>query len=59
MPFLSKKQMAWGNSPAGIKALGGKDKVQEWNAATNQKTLPLRVPKIKLRGSMAKLAGAK
>jgi len=26
MPFVSKKQQAWGNSPAGIKALGGKKK---------------------------------
>lgn len=37
MPFVSKKQQAWGNSPAGIKALGGKKAVEEWNKATPKK----------------------
>ena len=40
MPFLSKKQAAWGNSPAGQKALGGKAKVAEWNGATDFAHLP-------------------
>jgi len=34
MPFVSRKQQKWGNSPAGIRALGGKAKVAEWNAST-------------------------
>ena len=51
MPFVSKQQEKWGNSPAGIKALGGKSKVQEWNAATNEGSLPEKVgsPKRGLR----------
>ena len=31
MPWKSKAQQRWGNSPAGIKALGGKKNVAEWN----------------------------
>lgn len=38
MPWKSKKQMAWGNSPAGVKALGTAG-VKEWNAATKGKKL--------------------
>lgn len=34
MPFLSRKQQRWGNSPSGVAALGGSEKVAEWNAAT-------------------------
>jgi hypothetical protein len=34
MPFLSRSQQRWGNSPSGVKALGGKKKVEEWNDAT-------------------------
>ena len=40
MPWASKSQEKWGNSPTGVKALGGAKKVQEWNAATDQKSLP-------------------
>jgi hypothetical protein len=43
MPWLSKKQEAWGHSPSGLKALGGPASVREWDAATNQKSLPERV----------------
>ena len=43
MPFLSKKQAAWGNSPPGQKALGGKAKVAEWNGATDFAHLPTKV----------------
>jgi len=46
MPFVSKAQQRWGNSKAGLRALGGKQKVQEWNSSTNQKALP---PKKGLR----------
>lgn len=47
MPFVSKKQQAWGNSPAGIKALGGKKAVEEWNKATDNKKLPKYAKKKK------------
>jgi hypothetical protein len=40
MPFKSKAQNAWGHTKAGMKALGGKKKVEEWESKTNYKTLP-------------------
>lgn len=42
MPFVSRAQQRWGNSPAGRKALGGKGAVDEWNASTNFESLPER-----------------
>ena len=47
MPWVSKKQRAWGHSPAGIKALGGKKAVEEWDKATKGKKLPKKVKKNK------------
>ena len=47
MPWKSKKQRAWGHSPAGIKALGGKKAVEEWDKATKGKKLPKKVKKNK------------
>lgn len=47
MPWKSEAQRKWGNSPAGIKALGGKKNVEEWNKATGDKKLPKYVPKKK------------
>lgn len=47
MPWKSKKQRAWGHSPEGIKALGGKKAVEEWDNATKGKKLPKRVKKGK------------
>ena len=47
MPWKSISQMRWGNSPAGIKALGGKKNVDEWNKATKGKKLPKVAPKKK------------
>ncbi len=46
MPFKSKAQQRWGNSPAGHKALGEKG-VKEWNTATAGKRLPERLGKRK------------
>jgi hypothetical protein len=34
MPFVTPRQQRWGNSPAGVEALGGESKVHEWNEAT-------------------------
>lgn len=47
MPWKSKKQRAWGHSPEGTKALGGKKAVEEWDKATKGKKLPKRVKKNK------------
>lgn len=44
MPFVSKAQAKWGNSPAGHKALGD---VSEWNNATDFKHLPEKVMSTK------------
>lgn len=47
MPWKSKSQRAWGHSPEGIKALGGKKAVEEWDKATGDRKLPKRVKKGK------------
>lgn len=50
MPWKSASQQKWGNSPAGVKALGAAG-VKEWNAATRGKKLPKRKtkqPSVKL-----------
>lgn len=47
MPWKSKKQRAWGHSPEGIKALGGKKAVEEWDKTTKGKKLPKTVRKGK------------
>ena len=44
MPFTSKSQQRWGHSPDGEKALGGPDKVSEWDASTDFKDLPEKKP---------------
>jgi len=38
MPWRSKAQAAWGNSPSGVAALG-KEGVKEWNNATPKGSL--------------------
>lgn len=43
MPYESLAQERWAHTPAGTKALGGKDKVAEWDSATKGKKLPQRV----------------
>lgn len=47
MPWKSKSQRAWGHSSEGIKALGGKKAVAEWDKATGDRKLPKRVKKGK------------
>ena len=42
MPFVSKSQMSWGNSPSGHAALGDKG-VSEWNSASKGMKLPEKV----------------
>jgi hypothetical protein len=41
MPFVSKAQARWGNSPSGRRALGD---VDEWNQSTDFHDLPERKP---------------
>ena len=53
MPFVSKAQMKWGNSPAGHKALGNAG-VAEWNAASKGKKLP---EKAKVKAAVARKKG--
>lgn len=47
MPYKSEAQRRWAHSTAGVKALGGRAKVSEWDAATKGKRLPKRVKKSK------------
>jgi hypothetical protein len=44
MPFRSKKQNAWAHTDEGEAALGGPDKVKEWESATDYSTLPEQAP---------------
>lgn len=46
MPWVSKAQARWGHSPEGVKALGGKTAVKEWDSATQKGSLPEK--KVKL-----------
>jgi hypothetical protein len=52
MPWQSKKQAAWGHSPAGVKALGGKAKVAEWDAATPKGSLKKKAKGVPLKSLM-------
>jgi len=46
-PYRSLAQERWAHSAAGMKALGGKRKVAEWDRASKGKKLPKRVKKKK------------
>lgn len=47
MPFVSTDQNAWAHTPEGTKALGGPDKVKEWESSTDFSHLPKKVSKEK------------
>lgn len=47
MPYKSDQQRKWAHTKAGMKALGGKAKVAEWDRATKGKKLPKKVKKKK------------
>lgn len=53
MPWKSKAQARWGHSASGVKALGGKTAVSEWDAVTPKGSLPER------KGTLRKAAGKK
>lgn len=38
MPYKSKKQAKWAHTEAGKEALGGEEKVHEWDEATKNKS---------------------
>lgn len=45
MPFKSQAQRKWAYTKEGMKALGGKKAVEEWEKATQGKKLPKVAPK--------------
>ena len=47
MPYKSEAQRKWAHTKEGIKALGGKKAVAEWDKATGDRKLPKRVKKGK------------
>jgi len=47
MPWKSEAQRRWGHTSAGMKALGGKKKVAEWDRESKGKSRPARVNKRK------------
>lgn len=47
MPYVSERQRRWAHTKAGIKALGGKKAVEEWDKTTKGKKLPKKVKKGK------------
>lgn len=47
MPYTSEAQRAWAHTPEGEKALGGADKVAEWDKASEGLVLPHRSPNSK------------
>jgi hypothetical protein len=47
MPYKSDSQRKWAHTSEGTKALGGKEKVHEWDEASKGKKLPEHVAKKK------------
>ncbi len=45
MPYRSRQQEKWAHSKVGLKALGGKKKVAEWDRASKGMKLPYRATK--------------
>ena len=56
MPYKSVAQRGWAHTKEGMKALGGKNKVAEWDSSSKGLKLPPKVkaPKTKLTTSFAK-----
>lgn len=40
MPYRSEAQRRWAHTPEGMKALGGEEKVREWDKESKGKKLP-------------------
>lgn len=43
MPYKSRQQEKWAHTKEGIKALGGKAKVHEWDVASKGLKLPKKI----------------
>jgi hypothetical protein len=50
MPYKSDQQRKWAHTKNGMKALGGKGKVREWDKASEGMMIPQRMPKHDHRG---------
>lgn len=50
MPFVSGAQNKWAHTPEGVKALGGPEKVKEWESSTDYSNLPEQAPKKNTMG---------
>ena len=58
MPYWSAAQERWAHTPEGTKALGGAEKVAEWDAASKGAALPEHVKRHMLaRALMAHRGG--
>jgi len=57
MPWKSKAQARWGHSASGVKALGGKTAVAEWDAATPKGSLPEKKGSLRAAARKPKLRG--
>ena len=49
MPYVSNQQRKWAHTQAGLKALGGAEKVAEWDKASKGMDLPEHAPKKKVK----------
>lgn len=49
MPYKSDAQRRWAHTKKGVKALGGKAKVKEWDTASKGKKLPNKVKRKKTK----------
>jgi hypothetical protein len=47
MPYSSDAQRKWAHTEKGVKALGGKEKVAEWDAESKGMKLPKKVSNLK------------
>lgn len=47
MPYKSEAQRRWAHTEKGIKALGGKKNVEEWDRESKGKKMPEKVGKKK------------
>jgi len=52
MPYSSLQQEKWAHTPDGTKALGGAEKVSEWDNASKGKKLPKKIKKPGMSGGM-------
>lgn len=52
MPYVSDAQRRWAHTKTGVKALGGKKKVAEWDAASKGKKLPPRAGPQAIAGNL-------